>query len=155
MLTVTSGVFPVYNNVFKIGTAGRNSAASDMKTIADMTSFSVSINGNVEEWTPMTTEGWVRRLMTGKGFSITLSGKRHVGDDGNDYLAGLKFVTGQDANSKFEWVIPDGTTISFDCVVNITTDGGESTDVNALEVEILSDGKPTVTNGGVSSLLQD
>ena len=151
MPRVSSGVFPVYNNEFKVGTNGRSSAAADMKTIADMVSFSVSINGNVEEWTPMTTEGWVRRLMTGKGFSITLSGKRNIGDDGNDYLAGMKFKTGQDANTKFEWVMPDGTTIAFDCVVNITTDGGESTDVNALEAEILSDGKPTVTPPSSSS----
>lgn len=145
MSRIISGVFPVYENEFKIGTAGRQSISTDMKTIADMISFSVSINGNVEEWTPMTTEGWVRRLMTGKGFSITLSGKRNIGDEGNDYLAGMKFKTGQDANTKMEWTMPDGTVIAFDCVVNITTDGGESTNVNALEAEILSDGKPTVT----------
>jgi hypothetical protein len=34
--------------------------------------FSLAVDGNVEEWTPMDTEGWVRRLMTGKGFAISL-----------------------------------------------------------------------------------
>ena len=29
MATVTSGVYPVFNNVFKIGTKGRSSTAED------------------------------------------------------------------------------------------------------------------------------
>ena len=57
MPNVSSGVYPVFNNVFKIGTAGRSSTASDMKTIADCETFSLSMDNNVEEWTPMTTEG--------------------------------------------------------------------------------------------------
>ena len=41
MATVTSGVYPVFNNVFKIGTKGRSSTAEDMKTIADCETFSL------------------------------------------------------------------------------------------------------------------
>ena len=148
MPTVQGGVFPVFNNVFKIGINGKESEEADMKTVADLETFSVSFDNNIEEWTPMTTEGWKRRLMTGKGFSITLSGKRNVGDEGNDYIASLKWKTGQDAETKLDWIMPDGTTIKCDVVANVTTDGGASTDVNALEVEFLSNGKPTVTTGG-------
>lgn len=43
MSTVT-GVYPVFNNVFKLG-ADKTSA----KTVADMESFSIAIDGNVEE----------------------------------------------------------------------------------------------------------
>ena len=39
---------------------------------------------SVEEWTPMDTEGWGRRLTTGKMFTISSSGKRNIGDSGND-----------------------------------------------------------------------
>lgn len=146
MPTVQGGVFPVFNNEFKIGISGKNSTDEDMKTVADLETFSVSFDNNIEEWTPMTTEGWKRRLMTGKGVSITLSGKRHIGDAGNDYIASLKFKTGQDAETKLKWTMPDGTVIECDVVANVTTDGGASTDVNALEIELLSNGKPTVTN---------
>ncbi len=90
MALVESGVYPVFNNKFKIGTKGRESADEDMKTVADMTTFSVSIDGNVEEWTPMTTEGWKRRLVTGKGVSISLSGKRNVGDVFDGFVTGAK-----------------------------------------------------------------
>ena len=145
MAKITSGVYPVFENEFKIGISGKASTDEQMKTIADLENFSVALDNNVQEWTPMTTQGWVRRLQTGKGFSITLSGKRNVGDEGNDYVAGLMFKSGQDVNSKFEWIMPDGTSIKFDCVVNISSAGGASTDVDVLEFEVMSDGAPTVT----------
>lgn len=145
MAKITSGVYPVFENEFKIGIKGKASTTEQMKTIADLENFSVALDNNVQEWTPMTTQGWVRRLQTGKGFSITLSGKRNVGDEGNDYVAGLMFKSGQDVNSKFEWIMPDGTSIAFDCVVNISSAGGASTDVDVLEFEVMSDGAPTVT----------
>ena len=59
-----SGVYPVYENQFQVNTAASGSTAA-FSDIADMESFSVSIDNNVEEWTPFTTEGWTRRLMTG------------------------------------------------------------------------------------------
>ena len=142
----TSGVYPVYENQFKIGTEGRSSAAEAMKTIADMESFSVSIDGTTEEWTPMEAEGWVRRLMTGKGLSISLNGKRNVGDAGNDYVAGLMMAIGDAANSVLDWTFADGTVVHIPCVINVTNCGsGDSTNVGPLEFECLSDGKPTIT----------
>ena len=41
-----SGVYPVYNTTFKIGTKGKTSASEDMKTIADMESFSIIYRWN-------------------------------------------------------------------------------------------------------------
>ena len=142
-----TGVYPVFNNKFKIGTKGLSSnAETDMKTIADLETFSPSFDNGVEEWTPMDQEGWIRRLMTGKGFSIDLSGKRNVGDEGNDYVASLVFLTGQSVETIFEWEFPSGTKVTFNCLVNVTNvGGGDSTNVGALEFSVMSNGKPTVT----------
>ena len=142
-----TGVYPVFNNKFKIGTKGVTSTAdADMKIIADLETFSPSFDNGVEEWTPMDTEGWIRRLMTGKGFSIDLSGKRNIGDEGNDYVAGLLFKTGQDVETIFEWEFPSGAKVSFNCLVNVTNvGGGDSTNVGALEFSVMSNGKPTFT----------
>lgn len=146
MATVTSGVYPVFNNIFKIGIKGKASAEEDMKTIADCETFSLSMDNNVEEWTPMTTEGWIRRMQTGKGFSISISGKRNVGDEGNDYVASKLFATGADVETKFEWEFADGTKVSFDCIISVSNAGtGDSTNVAPLEFEVMSNGKPTVT----------
>ena len=142
-----TGVYPVFNNKFKIGTKGVTStAAADMKIIADLETFSPSFDNGVEEWTPMDTEGWIRRLMTGKGFSIDLSGKRNIGDEGNDYVAGLLFKTGQDVETVFEWEFPSGAKVSFNCLVNVTNvGGGDTTNVGGLEFSVMSNGKPTFT----------
>lgn len=146
MAKITSGVYPVFNNEFKIGTKGAESTEVDMVTIADLETFSVSIDNNIEEWTPMTTEGWVRRLQTGKGFSISLNGKRNIGDKGNDYVASKMFATGRDVETKFEWTMPSGLKVEFDCILNISSAGGDSTDVDVLEFEAMSNGKPTITD---------
>ena len=145
MATVTSGVYPVYENQFKINTKGRDTGTTNLVDIADMESFGVSFDDNVEEWTPMTTEGWVRRLKTGKGVTISLTGKRHVGDAGNDYVASLAWKSGQTCNSELQWNFPNGDSVLIPCVINVTSAGGDSTNVEPLEFECLSDGKPTFT----------
>ena len=86
------GVFPVYKNAFQLG-----AEEGKLNSIADMESFSVSFDNGVENWTPMDTEGWQRGLMTAKALTISVSGKRNVGDAGNDYVAGKAFVNGRDA----------------------------------------------------------
>ena len=142
-----TGVYPVHNNKFKIGTNGTKSTDQEMATIADLETFSPSFDNGVEEWTPMDTEGWVRRLMTGKGFTIDLSGKRNIGDTGNDYVANMAFKNGQDAETVFEWEFPSGAKAKFDCVVNVTNvGGGDSTNVGGLEFTVMSNGKPTFTS---------
>ena len=139
-----SGVYPCYKNQFKIG------KDDNMNTIADMESFSVSFSDGVEEWTPFETEGWVRRLKTAKGVSISVSGKRNVGDAGNDFVAGLAFKNGRDSEADFEWTFPDGTTVKFEsAVINISALGSsDSTGVAPIEFEVMSNGKPTVSGVG-------
>lgn len=139
-------VYPVFRNVFKIAT---ESGSSSLVTIKDLETFEVSIDGTVEEWTPMDMEGWMRRLMTGKSLSISFSGKRSVGDPGNDYIAEAAFKTGADATTQFEWTMVSGTKLSGDVVINVTKPGGgDSTNVDGLEFELMLDGKPTITPGG-------
>lgn len=142
-----AGVFPVYKNVFKVGTKGLASVIpTDFVTIADLETFSPSIDGTVEEWTPMNTDGWARALMTGKKFSLSLAGKRTHGDPGNDYIAGLAWKDGLECSTKCEWTLPSSAKLTFDCVVNVTTPGGgDSTNVDGLEFELIGDGKPVFT----------
>lgn len=108
-----------------------------MAAIAELETFEVSIDGNTVEWSPMEMQGWLRRMVTGK---------RCLGDAGNDYVAQSAWTTGDGCASKFEWEFPSGAKLAFDCVLNVTNPGGgESRDVAILEVEVMSDGKPTFT----------
>ena len=138
----TTGVYPCYENQFKIG------AAKDSVTeIADMETFGVSFDNGVEEWTPYETEGWVRRLMTAKGLTISVNGKRHVGDTGNDFVANLATKNGREVEAYFEWTFPDGTIIALpNAVINVKNIGaGDSTTPGPLEFDVMSNGKPEVT----------
>lgn len=145
MGSVASGVYPVYENAFKLGKAGKASADADMVAVKDMESFSVTVDGNIAEWNPLDQGGWTRRMMTAKSLTIKLSGKRSIGDPGNDYVADVAFKDGLDCTTKVEWSFPSGAKLEFDAVINVTALGGESTDVDALEFELQSDGEPTYT----------
>ena len=141
-----TGVYPVFENKFKIGTEGRASEEGSMVAVSSLETFSVEIDGNVEEWNPMESEGWTRRMVTGKSLRSARLCKREIGDPGNDYVAENAWGTGSDCDTKFEWDFPDGAKLAFDCVLSVTNPGsGDSTDVAALEFEVHSDGKPTYT----------
>ena len=144
----TTGVYPCYENQFQIDTSANGSAES-MASIADCESFSVSIDNGVEEWTPMETEGWRRRLMTAKALTISVTGKRNVGDAGNDAVAALAFKNGRNVERDFNWTFPDGTVVKLPrAVINVKNVGaGESTAVGPLDFDVMSNGKPEITLG--------
>lgn len=142
----TTGVFPCYENQFQIDTAASGSTAS-MASIAECETFSVAFNNGVEEWTPFESEGWLKRLMTAKNVVISVTGKRSVGDAGNDAVAALAFKNGRNVEKDFQWKFPDGTTVLFtDAIINVKNVGaGDSTAVGPLEFDVMSNGKPEVT----------
>ena len=143
-MATTTGVFPCYENQFKVNTSSTSTAS--WATIADCETFEVSFDNGVEEWTPFESEGWVRRLMTAKNVTITVTGKRNVGDTGNNFIAGLAFKNGREAEADFQWTFKDGTVVTFTgSPINVTALGsGDSTAVAPLEFEVLSNGKPTI-----------
>lgn len=140
-----TGVYPCYENQFQINAAAAGGEAS-MVNIADCESFGVSFDNGVEEWTPFETEGWVKRLMTAKGVTISVTGKRNVGDAGNDAVAGCALKNGRDVERDFQWTFPDGTVITFpNSVINVKNTGaGDSTAVGPLEFDVMSNGKPNI-----------
>lgn len=145
-MTMANGVYPVHNNIFKINTSGRSGEQGNLVLIKDLTTFGVSVEGTNEEWYPLDQEGWARQANTGKKMSISFSGKRHFGDPGNDYIAGMITKTGKDCETSFEWTLPDGSKLAGNCIINLTNPGGgDSTSLMALEFELLFDGKPTYT----------
>ena len=145
-MSTTTGVFPCYENQFAVDVS--STATPNWKSIADCETFEVAFDNGVEEWTPFESEGWVRRLMTAKSVTITVSAKRNIGDAGNNFIAGLAFENGRDAEVGFKWTFKDGTEVIFTgSPINVTALGsGDSTAVAPLEFEVLSNGQPTVTS---------
>lgn len=137
-------VNPVNEIDFGVCMTGRpdNLETAEYTTVKEAESLSISIDGGIEEWNPMDMKGWTRRLMTAKSLSISMGGKRNYGDPGNDYVAGLAYKNGQDCNSAMKITFPNGDALIIPCVINVTSLGGDSTAIDALEWEAQSDGKP-------------
>ncbi len=139
-------VYPVHNNKFLFGINGLESETDDMVMPQDLENFAPTIDGTVEEWYAMDAEGWAKAAMTGKRLGFTFTGKRSVGDPGNDYIAGLAWKFGQDVMTKFEWDMVSGAKLACDVVINVTTPGGgDTTNIDSLEFEAICYGKPTYT----------
>lgn len=136
-----SGVFPVYDLDIEICTSGATFAP-----IADMENAKLSIETGVETWNSITEDGWQRALATAKSYTLSMSGKRNVGDPGNDYIAGLALKNGRDCDSKIKVTFPDGAVFTGDVVVSVSDYAGDdATAVNPLAFDLISNGKPTYT----------
>ena len=85
--------------------------------------------------------------MTAKSLTLTITGKRNIGDTGNDFIAGKTFANGQSAQAPFKWTFPDGSTLEMaNAVISVTNNnGGDATNVAPLEFEVQSNGKPNYT----------
>lgn len=138
---VSAGVFPVHNNKFEVETD-----SSTWIIIKELENFSPSFDNTIEEWYSMDNEGWASALLTGKKWGLTLSGKRSIGDVGQDYIVNKQFAIGQDAYANFRWTMPSGTVITQQMVVSVTNNGGgDTTNVAPIEFELTSNGKPTIS----------
>lgn len=142
--TPNTGVFPCYENQFQVGEAGSETVST---TIANCEEFTVSFDNGVEEWNPFDQKGWKARLMTSKSVTISVKGKRTLGDAGNDMIAGLAYENGRATELDFKWTFPDNSTVLFkNAVVSVTANGsGALTSVGPLEFEVMSNGKPVYT----------
>lgn len=141
-----TGVFPVYDLDFEICTSGET-----FVPIKDMESAKLSIETGVETWNSISEDGWQRALATAKSFTLSMSGKRNIGDPGNDYIAGMALKNGRDCDSKIKITFPDSATFTGDVVVSISDYAGDdATAVNPLAFDLISNGKPTYTESSVS-----
>lgn len=138
-MAATTGVFPCYEGQFTVG--------SENLSIADMESFSISIDNGIEEWTPYGEGGWRRALLTAKAVTISVSGKRNVGDAGNDLIASKAFKNGRDAEEDFTITLKDGAKVKFPAaIISVTAlEYGDSTSVAPLEFDVTSNGAPDIT----------
>ena len=138
-------VFPVKDIDFKISANGRGVAANFV-AIRGMETFSITFDNGIDEWNPLDSDGWVRRLVTSKAMTVSISGKRVNACAGNDYVASLAYQGGVATQSTLQIRFPNGDSLVMDCIVNVTaSDGGSTGDVAVLEFDCLSDGRPVYT----------
>ena len=116
--------------------------------IADLEELSISVENNTETWYSINDNGWQNALLTAKALSGSFSGKRTVGDAGNDYIDNLRYKIGKEAEADFKITFPDESTLEFTAVVGLTDILGSATDVAPLSGDLTGKGKPKFTPKG-------
>lgn len=141
MATISTGQFPVSALGIKV-----NTGTDTFVTIADLESAGITLETNVETWYSITDDGWQNAMATAKAMTMDFSGKRTIGDAGNDFIAGLAFKNGQDVEVPFEIDFPNGDKLTFTGVVAVNDFlGGDATNVAPLSFTATCKGKPTYT----------
>lgn len=139
MATVTIGQYAVSQCEFKV------KKGDAYVSIADIEEINLSIENTIETWNSMSNGGWQSALLTAKALSGSISGKRTLGDVGNDYLDSKRFSIGKDAEADFQIKFPNDATLEFTAIVGLTDILGAATDVAPLNGDLTGKGKPTFT----------
>lgn len=140
MATVTVGQYAVSECTFEVKTG-----TDTYSSIADVEEVNLTIDNNIETWYSMSDGGWQNALLTAKALSGSFSGKRTLGDTGNDYLDGLRYNIGKAAEADFKITFPNDATLTFTAVVALTDVLGAATNVAPLSGDLTGKGKPTFT----------
>ncbi len=143
MTKITVGQYSVSNCKVKVKTA--TNPTETYSEIADLEEMNLSIENNTETWYSINDGGWQNALLTAKALTGSFSGKRTLGDTGNDYLDGLRYKIGKEAEADWQIEFPDESKLEFTAVTALTDILGSATDVAPLSGDLTGKGKPTFT----------
>lgn len=145
MATVTVGQYAVSECKVKVKTSAASDQPAVYSEIADLEEVSISLENNTETWYSIKDGGWQNALLTAKALTGSFSGKRTLGDVGNDYLESLRYKIGKSAEADWQIEFPDGSKLEFTAVTALTDILGAATDVAPLSGDLTGKGKPTFT----------
>ena len=132
-------------NSIYIGTSESGGTWSYSKLCKGIESMEFNENEQNQQYFFLCGEGFAHNETTGSAPELVISGRRIVGDDAQDYIAGKQFALGTARNSSIK-IVAEGKQITCDCTIGaITSFGGSTLDVNAFGCTIRLNGKPTVT----------
>lgn len=145
MATVTVGQYAVSECKVKVKTSTSSAQTAVYSEIADLEEVSLTLENNTETWYSIKDGGWQNALLTAKALTGSFSGKRTLGDAGNDYLESLRYNIGKPAEADWQIEFPDGSKLEFTAVTALTDILGAATDVAPLSGDLTGKGKPTFT----------
>ena len=148
--TVTfNGNYPVHGCKFEMDLNDGQGATPQFVEVIDLESIDIGIDTGVQTWNPLDQNGWQAALATTKALTIGVSGKRNVGDPGNDHLANKLYATGRDCDAAYRITFPNADTLSGKAVASANSALGASGDVAGIGMDLISNGQPTFAQGTV------
>lgn len=148
------GLLTMYNLVASIGVSQSGEEPSVTWTYAPLEdgfdNISEALNEVVQQYFFLSDDGFAKNHVTGMAPAFTLTGKRVLGDQAQDYIFSKKYSLDTDRLSSFQlkYNNAEGKEVTITCactLCNIQDWSGASTDDSAISVEIRFDGKPTVS----------
>ena len=138
----------VWENEIWIGTEATTATPpvwTYKKLCKGIESVSFTPNEQNQQYFFLCGEGFAHNETTGAAPELTVSGRRIVGDDAQDFIVGKQFALGNDRNTSVK-IIAEGKQIVCDATIgDVTSFGGATLDVNAFGCTIRFNGNPTVT----------
>ena len=139
---------PVWANELYIGTSATTATPpvwTYAKLCKGIEQMSFSPNEQNQQYFFICGGGFAHNETTGAAPELTISGRRVVGDDAQDYIVGKQFALGTDRNTSVK-IIAEGKQIVCDATIgDVTSFGGSTLDVNSFGCTIRFNGEPTVT----------
>lgn len=146
-VTPATGVQPEHSTTIGISTSGvpQTLSSGSYTDIPELEGCNLTIDGVTQEWTPMNMQGWNRAMVTGKKVTMSLTCNRVYGDTVHDYIAGKMMATGTSCETAIKITFPDLDTLIIPCIINVKSVGGNTTDVDKLTFDLISNGLPEYT----------
>ena len=149
------GLQTMYGLTLKIGVSSEGKAPSVTWTYAELAdgidNLSEALNETVQQYFFLSDNGFARNHVTGMAPSFTLTGRRVIGDQAQDYIFGTKYSldTARQSSVELSYTDAEGatTTSTCDCTIcNIQEWSGATTDDSAISFEVRFDGAPSKTS---------
>lgn len=143
-------VSPVYAIKAEIDTTPTGQTRTWKNLCAGWDNITEALNEQVQQYFFLCGHGFATNYVTGIAPAITLSGRRVLGDDAQDYIFGLKYqpMSARETNFRLSRTGADGTDVvlasAHVTLVNISDISGATNDASACSVEIRFDGEPYV-----------
>lgn len=137
---------PVWANKIEIGTSKTGDTWTYATLCEGIESMEFSANEQNQQYFFLCGKGFAHNETTGAAPSITVSGRRIVGNAAQDYIAGKQFALGTDRNTSVK-ITAEGKVITCDATIgDVTSFGGQTLDVNSFGCTLYLNGEPTVTD---------
>lgn len=141
---------PVWANELYVGTSSTGSGDQKTWTYSKLCkgieSMEFAPNEQNQQYFFVCGEGFAHNEVTGGAPTLTINGRRIVGDTAQDYIVSKQFSLGPDRNTSVK-IVAEGKQIICDATIgDVTSFGGSTLDVNNFACTIYLNGEPTVTD---------
>ncbi len=137
-----------YQNYYEIDITPDADAPTWARIGAGINSAEPNGNETVSQDPYYDCEGASSSEVTGGQLVLSFSGHRVVGDEAQDFIAGLQLAYGSSRKTRARWTSPDGDRIEGPVTVaNIAVQGGDPNAKSDFSFELHFNGRPTFVAG--------